>query len=97
MDDRIYHIRISPEVVLNDVFKVNIYSPYIDTELVPFCCDILTREVTKFVTGSTYVYSSMTDLPYLVWNLSCDKFSIPLFVKYKFTLCFPFFNSNHSY
>jgi len=62
MDDRIYHIRISPEVVLNDVFKVNLYSPYIDTELVPFCCDILTKEVTKYVTGSTYVYSSMTDI-----------------------------------
>jgi hypothetical protein len=62
MDDRVYHIRISPEVVLNDVFKVNIYSPYIEQELIPFCCDILTKEVTKYVTNSAYVYSSMTDI-----------------------------------
>jgi len=62
MDDRIYHIRISPEVILNDVFKVNLYSPYTDTEIIPFCCDVFTREVTKFISGETYVYSSMTDI-----------------------------------
>ena len=62
MDDRIYHIRISPEFISNDVFKVNLYEPYVDTELIPFCCDIITREVTKYVSGHTYVYSSMTDI-----------------------------------
>lgn len=62
MDLNTYHIRISPEFVLNDIFKVNLYSPYTEEEQIPFCCDILTRQVTKFVTGSTYVYSSMTDI-----------------------------------
>jgi hypothetical protein len=62
MDDRIYHIRISPEVIKNDIFKVNLYTPYVENELIPFCCDIYTREVTKYVTGSTYVYSSMTEI-----------------------------------
>ena len=62
MDDRIYHIRISPEVIKNDIFKVDLYTPYITDELIPFCCDIVTQQVTKYVTGSTYVYSSMTEI-----------------------------------
>jgi len=62
MEDRTYHIRISPEFISNDIFKVNLYEPYVDTELIPYCCDIITREVTKYISGYTYVYSSMTDI-----------------------------------
>lgn len=62
MEDRIYHIRISPEFISNDVFKVNLYEPYFYDELIPFCCDVVTQQVTKYITGSTYVYSSMTDI-----------------------------------
>jgi hypothetical protein len=62
MDHRTYHIRISPEFILNDVFKVNLFTPYIDEELIPFCCDVLTKKVTKFISGNTFVYSSMTDI-----------------------------------
>lgn len=62
MDNRQYHIRISPEVIKNDIFPVNTYAEYTDTEIIPFCCDIETRQVTKFVTGTTYVYSSMTEI-----------------------------------
>ena len=61
MDNRQYHIRISPEVV-NTVYPVNTYAEYTDTELIPYCCDIETREVIKYVTGTTYVYSSMTEI-----------------------------------
>lgn len=62
MDNRQYHIRISPEVIKNDIFPVNTYAEYTDTELIPYCCDIITREVIKYVTGTTYVYSSMTEI-----------------------------------
>ena len=62
MDNRQYHIRISPEVIKNDIFPVNTYAEYADTELIPYCCDIITREVIKYVTGTTYVYSSMTEI-----------------------------------
>lgn len=62
MDNRQYHIRISPEVIKNDIFPVNTYAEYTDTEIIPFCCDIETRQVTKYVTGTTYVYSSMTEI-----------------------------------
>jgi hypothetical protein len=62
MDNRQYHIRISPEVIKNDIFPVNTYAEYSDTELIPYCCDIITREVIKYVTGTTYVYSSMTQI-----------------------------------
>lgn len=62
MDNRQYHIRISPEVIKNDIFAVNTYAEYTDTELIPICCDIQTREVIKYATGTTYVYSSMTEI-----------------------------------
>lgn len=62
MDDRIYHIRISPEVIKNDIFNVDLYTPYTTDELIPFCCDIITQQVTQYVTGSTMVYSSMTEI-----------------------------------
>jgi len=62
MDDRIYYIKISPEVIKGDVFKVDLYTPYTENELIPICCDVITREVTKYATGSTYVYSSMTEV-----------------------------------
>lgn len=62
MEERYYQIKISPEVIKNKIFKVDVYEPYTDTELIPFCCDILTQEVTKYVTSTAYVYSSMTQL-----------------------------------
>jgi hypothetical protein len=62
MDDRIYHIKISPEVINGDIFKVNFLDPYVEDVLIPFCCDITTSAVTKYVTGGTYAYSSMTEV-----------------------------------
>lgn len=63
MDDRIYHIRISPEVIKNDVFPhiwdlETLFPPTIDDE----CCDVVTTTTTIKLTGQTYVYSSMTDI-----------------------------------
>jgi hypothetical protein len=63
MSANTYRIRISPEVINGDVFKVNyIGDPYLEQQRVPFCCDIYTREVTKYIDGSAYVYSSMTQI-----------------------------------
>jgi len=62
MDNRNYYIKISPEVIQNDIFKVNIYSPFTEDVEIPFCCDIYTQQVTKYITGHTYVYSSMTEI-----------------------------------
>jgi hypothetical protein len=63
MSANTYRIRISPEVINGDVFKVNyIGDPYLEQQIIPFCCDIYTREVTKYIDGSAYVYSSMTQI-----------------------------------
>ena len=63
MSANTYRIRISPEVINGDVFKVNyIGDSYLDQQKIPFCCDIYTREVTKYIDGSAYVYSSMTQI-----------------------------------
>jgi hypothetical protein len=63
MDERIYNIRISPEVINGDIFLINYtgdsYSDEFDVEI---CCDIFTSAVTKNYTGQTYVYSSMTEV-----------------------------------
>ena len=63
MNANTYRIRISPEVINGDVFKVNyIGDPYLEQQKIPFCCDIYTREVTKYIDGNAYVYSSMTQI-----------------------------------
>jgi hypothetical protein len=63
MDDRIYNIKISPEVINGDIFLINYtgnsYNEEFDVEI---CCDIYTSAVTKNYTGQTYVYSSMTEI-----------------------------------
>lgn len=63
MEDRIFHYRISPEVIKNDIFLVN-YTGDSDTTNAEFvyCCDIYTSAVTRFFTGQTYAYSSMTEI-----------------------------------
>ena len=63
MSANTYRIRISPEVINGDIFKINyIGDPYLEEQKIPFCCDIYTREVTKYIDGSAYVYSSMTQI-----------------------------------
>lgn len=63
MNERIFHYRISPEVIKNDLFLVNYTgdSETTNAEYV-YCCDIYTSAVTKFFTGQTYAYLSMTDI-----------------------------------
>jgi hypothetical protein len=63
MEDRNYHIKISPEVILGDVFKV----PYFAGQLTTFneyqlCCKTYQAPVITNITGDTYVYSSMTQI-----------------------------------
>ena len=63
MEDRNYHIKISPEVILGDVFKV----PYFAGQLTTYndyqlCCKTYQTPVVNNITGDTYVYSSMTQI-----------------------------------
>jgi hypothetical protein len=63
MDNRIYNIRISPEVIKNDIFIV----PYDAGPLIPEpeidpCCDYTTTTTTSRITGYAPVYSSMTQI-----------------------------------
>jgi len=63
MEDRNYHIKISPEVILGDVFKV----PYFAGQLTTYndyqlCCKTYQTPVITNITGDTYVYSSMTQI-----------------------------------
>jgi hypothetical protein len=63
MEDRNYHIKISPEVILGDVFKV----PYFAGQLTTYndyqlCCKTYQSAVVSNITGDTYVYSSMTQI-----------------------------------
>lgn len=64
MEDRIYYIKISPEVIKNDIFPVIwsggtiIPEPIID----PCCDDVTTTTTTGRITGLTYAYSSMTEI-----------------------------------
>lgn len=62
MDSRWYYIRISPEVIRNDLFVADYHQG--DESLFPdeFCCNQTTTTTTVPVTGFTYVYSSMTDI-----------------------------------
>jgi hypothetical protein len=63
MDDRIFYYKISPEVIKNKVFLVN-YTGDSETTNAEYvqCCDIYTSAVTRFFTGQTYAYSSMTQI-----------------------------------
>ena len=62
MDDRIYYIKISPEVIKGNIFKVGFVTSATTQEQIPFCCDIYTKDVTKYIDNFTYAYSSMTDI-----------------------------------
>ena len=63
MQERIYNIRISPEVISNKLFQIiwsgDGYS--VDVEQNP-CCDGEIPPITGVTTGTTFVYSSMTEL-----------------------------------
>jgi hypothetical protein len=63
MEERIFHYRITPEVIKNDLFLVN-YTGNSDTTNAEYvyCCDIYTSAVTKYFSGQTYAYSSMTQI-----------------------------------
>lgn len=63
MNNRNQHIRISPEVINNDLFiaKYNAGSPQV-TVTSDECCEITTTTTTFNYTGLTLVYSSMTQL-----------------------------------
>jgi hypothetical protein len=62
MQDRNYYIRISPEVITNDIFGVSyIEDEYSNIQIVDPCCNI-SLENTGVTTGTAFVYSSMTQV-----------------------------------
>jgi hypothetical protein len=57
------HIRISPEVIQNDLFLVRFNAgPTFSLIVDDPCCDNTTTTTTSNLTGLTFVYSSMTDI-----------------------------------
>jgi len=62
MTERDYRIRISPEVINGDLIKVNLYTSITGVNYVTQCCVLVPEPVEIKITGSTYVYSSMTDI-----------------------------------
>lgn len=63
MEDRRYYIKISPEVIKNDIFQV-VYNSgtFVPIVVNDECCDVTTTTTTLQLTGSTFVYSSMTQI-----------------------------------
>ena len=63
-DDRTYFIRISPQNIKNKIFPQKWSgSPYSEQLEIDPCCPITgSTEKTVYTTGTTYVYSSMTDI-----------------------------------
>lgn len=62
MDSREYYIKISPQNV-NTIFKVNYQDGFITGSTIDDpCCDVVTTTTTLPDTGSTFVYSSMTQV-----------------------------------
>lgn len=62
MEDRVYNIRISPEVIKNKIFPHVYFGNEFSYPLSGDpCCDYFPK-YTGFTTGITYVYSSMTEL-----------------------------------
>jgi hypothetical protein len=62
MTERDYRIRISPEVIAGDITKVNLYTSITGVNFVTQCCILVPEPVEIQITGSSYVYSSMTDI-----------------------------------
>lgn len=63
MEDRNYHIKITPEVIINKIFPVIWTGGTIIPE--PFddeCCDFTTTTTTQRITGLTYEYRTMQEL-----------------------------------
>lgn len=63
MSSNSVHINISPQVIKSNYLKVNYTGDsYTDESQYVVCCDIVTSAVTKYYTGTTYAYTSMSDV-----------------------------------
>ena len=62
MDSTIYNIKISPEVLSNDLFIVPYFAGNTPIVSGDPCCTVTTTSTTSKYTGFTYVYSSMTQV-----------------------------------
>lgn len=62
MTERDYRIRISPEVINGDIFKVNLTTSITGVNYVTECCVLKPEPIQIQITGTTLAYSSMTDV-----------------------------------
>ena len=63
MTERDYHIKISPEFISGDIFKVNYNAGTITgSGIVNKCCIIPAKTFKIDLTGTSYIYSSMTEV-----------------------------------
>ena len=62
MQERTYYIKISPESIKNDIFGITyVQDEYSNIIQINPCCDTGTT-ITGTITGTSYVYSSMTQI-----------------------------------
>ena len=63
MQDRVYNIRISPEVIKNKIFPKSYIDGGFSTPVTKDpCCDNEPNPIAGQTTGITFVYSSMTEI-----------------------------------
>ena len=62
MTERDYRIKISPEVIVGDIRKVNLFTSITGVNYITECCVLVPEPIEIQITGSTYVYSSMTEI-----------------------------------
>jgi hypothetical protein len=63
MDEINYSIRISPEVISNDIFFVKyVQGEYSNTLPYDPCCDVSGQTISGLTTGYTFVYKSMSEI-----------------------------------
>lgn len=62
MTERTYHYRISPGVLVNDIFLQSFGAETITSPKSDNCCSITTTTTTRIIDGYTFVYSSMTEI-----------------------------------
>ncbi len=80
MQDRIYNIRISPEVISDKIFPKIFYQDYdIPKDKNP-CCDEPPPPLTGQTPNTVYIYSSMTEIVSADNGNSILNITVPIFL-----------------
>ena len=81
MQDRIYNIRISPEVISNKIFPKIFYGDYSFPRPQNPCCDEPVPPLTGQTPETVYVYSSMTEIVSADNGNSILNITVPIFLS----------------